>query len=123
MASAISPTGAVLAGRHGAGTLSLAAADPAGHAALATNWTAHERACADVGRDADRTGMCLAYPPEGFGATSERLVDGRIDPAALVTGEAGLGGLDAAFASLRRPEEHIEVLIRPGLAGAGVSAV
>ncbi|MFE5859240.1 hypothetical protein ACFQ77_01625 [Streptomyces virginiae] len=30
------------------------------------------------------------------------------------------GGLDAAFASLRRPEEHIEVLIRPGLAGAGV---
>ncbi|WP_406076223.1 hypothetical protein [Streptomyces virginiae] len=43
-----------------------------------------------------------------------------IDPAALVTGEAGLGGLDAAFASLRRPEEHIEVLIRPGLAGAGV---
>ncbi|MFD9619766.1 hypothetical protein ACFWB2_21140 [Streptomyces virginiae] len=81
MASAVSPTGAVLAGRHGARTLSLAAAaDPAGHAALAANWTAHERACADVGRDADRTGMCLTYPPE----------------------------------------EHIEVLIRPGLAGAGV---
>ncbi|MYV79835.1 hypothetical protein GT352_38910 [Streptomyces sp. SID1046] len=84
MASAVSPTGAVLAGRHGARTLSLAAAaDPAGHAALAANWTAHERACADVGRDADRTGMCLTYPPE----------------------------------------EHIEVLIRPGLAGAGVSSV
>ncbi|MFD7394138.1 hypothetical protein [Streptomyces virginiae] len=81
VASAVSPTGAVLAGRHGARTLSLAAAaDPAGHAALAANWTAHERACADVGRDADRTGMCLTYPPE----------------------------------------EHIEVLIRPGLAGAGV---
>ncbi|MFB6508735.1 hypothetical protein [Streptomyces virginiae] len=82
MASAVSPTGAVLAGRHGARTLSLAAAaaDPAAHAALAANWTAHERACADVGRDADRTGMCLTYPPE----------------------------------------EHIEVLIRPGLAGAGV---
>ncbi|MGW3323733.1 hypothetical protein [Streptomyces virginiae] len=38
-------------------------------------------------------------------------------------GEAGSGGLDAAFACLRRPEEHIKVLIRPGVAGAGVSAV
>ncbi|MFB6614298.1 zinc-binding dehydrogenase [Streptomyces sp. NPDC056367] len=67
--------------------------------------------------------MCLTYPPEEFGATLARLAHGRIDPAALVTGEAGFGGLDAAFASLRRPEEHIKVLIRPGLQGEGITAV
>ncbi|MFD8634168.1 zinc-binding dehydrogenase [Streptomyces sp. NPDC059533] len=67
--------------------------------------------------------MCLTYPPREFGATLDRLADGRIDPAALVTGEAGFGGLDAAFASLRRPEEHIKVLIRPGLRGDGINAV
>lgn len=67
--------------------------------------------------------MCLTYPPQEFGSTLARLADGRIDPAALVTGEAGLGGLDAAFASLRRPEEHIKVLIRPGLEGAGINPV
>ncbi|MEU7727761.1 zinc-binding dehydrogenase [Streptomyces sp. NPDC040724] len=66
--------------------------------------------------------MCLTYPPAEFGATLARLADGRIDPAALVTGEAGFGGLDAAFASLRRPEEHIKVLIRPGLPGTGIGA-
>ncbi|WP_329388803.1 hypothetical protein OG625_34470 [Streptomyces sp. NBC_01351] len=62
-------------------------------------------------------------PPQEFGATLARLADGRIDPAALVTGEAGFGGLDAAFASLRRPQEHIKVLIRPGLSGTGINAV
>ncbi|MGW1770487.1 zinc-binding dehydrogenase [Streptomyces sp. NPDC002104] len=64
--------------------------------------------------------MCLTYPPEEFGATLARLADGRIDPGSLVTGEAGFGGLDAAFASLRRPQEHIKVLIRPGREGNGV---
>ncbi|MFJ1865354.1 zinc-binding dehydrogenase [Streptomyces sp. NPDC088097] len=64
--------------------------------------------------------MCLTYPPSEFGATLDRLVDGRIDPAALVTGEAGFGGLEAAFASLRRPEEHIKVLIRPGREGVEI---
>lgn len=66
--------------------------------------------------------MCLTYPPAEFGATLDRLVDGRIDAASLVTGEAGFAGLDAAFASLRRPEEHIKVLIRPELGGNGVVA-
>ncbi|WP_405982134.1 zinc-binding dehydrogenase [Streptomyces sp. NBC_00158] len=64
--------------------------------------------------------MCLTYPPREFGATLARLADGRIDPGALVTGEAGFGALEAAFDSLRRPEEHIKVLIRPGLDGVEV---
>ncbi|MFH8889476.1 LLM class flavin-dependent oxidoreductase [Streptomyces sp. NPDC017949] len=44
VASAVSPTGAVLSGRHGVSMLSLAAADPSGFATLDTNWAAHERA-------------------------------------------------------------------------------
>ncbi|MFG2617568.1 LLM class flavin-dependent oxidoreductase [Streptomyces sp. NPDC048507] len=62
VASAVSPTGAVLAGRHGASVLSLAAADPAGFATLDANWSAHERACAAAGRTADRTGWRLVTP-------------------------------------------------------------
>ncbi|MFG2617567.1 zinc-binding dehydrogenase [Streptomyces sp. NPDC048507] len=65
--------------------------------------------------------MCLTYPPREFGATLGRLADGRIDPAPLVTGEAGFGGLDAAFASLRSPQDHIKVLIRPGRSGTGIT--
>ncbi|MCX5300196.1 LLM class flavin-dependent oxidoreductase [Streptomyces sp. NBC_00193] len=62
VASAVSPTGAVLAGRHGVGMLSLAAADPAGYGALDANWAAHERACGEAGRAADRTAWRLVTP-------------------------------------------------------------
>ncbi|MFJ8017690.1 LLM class flavin-dependent oxidoreductase [Streptomyces sp. NPDC096339] len=62
VASAVSPTGAVLAGRHGVGMLSLAAADPDGFAALDANWAAHERACAEAGREPDRSAWRLVTP-------------------------------------------------------------
>ncbi|MER6996704.1 zinc-binding dehydrogenase [Streptomyces sp. NPDC000410] len=65
--------------------------------------------------------MCLTYPPEEFGGTLRRIAEGRIDAAALITGEAGYGGVDAAFAALRRPDDHIKVLIRPGLAGTALT--
>ncbi|WP_371614536.1 LLM class flavin-dependent oxidoreductase [Streptomyces sp. NBC_00454] len=62
VASAVSPTGAVLAGRHGVGMLSLAAADPAGYGALGANWAAHERACAEAGHPAERSAWRLVTP-------------------------------------------------------------
>ncbi|MFF4318886.1 LLM class flavin-dependent oxidoreductase [Streptomyces sp. NPDC001568] len=62
VASAVSPTGAVLSGRHGISMLSLAAADPTGFATLDTNWAAHERACAESGHLPDRTGWRLVTP-------------------------------------------------------------
>ncbi|WP_407840500.1 LLM class flavin-dependent oxidoreductase [Streptomyces sp. DSM 116496] len=62
VASAVSPTGAVLAGRHGVGMLSLAAADLAGYGALDANWAAHERACGEAGRAADRSAWRLVTP-------------------------------------------------------------
>ncbi|MER5733254.1 hypothetical protein ABT084_33830 [Streptomyces sp. NPDC002138] len=61
-------------------------------------------------------------PPEEFGATPARLADGRLDPGPLVTGEAGFAGLDAACASLSRPERHVKVLIRPELEGTEIKA-
>jgi limonene 1,2-monooxygenase len=54
VASVVSPTGAVLAGRLGFGMLSLAATDPRGFSALDVNWGHLERAAAQAGRPTDR---------------------------------------------------------------------
>jgi limonene 1,2-monooxygenase len=55
VASVVSPTGAILAGRLGFGMLSLAATDPRGFSALDVNWGHLERAAARAGRDTDRS--------------------------------------------------------------------
>ncbi|MGW6353987.1 LLM class flavin-dependent oxidoreductase [Streptomyces sp. NPDC055092] len=62
VASTVSPSGSVQAGRHGIGLLSLAAADPAGLAALNGNWTAYEKSCARHGHTADRAAWRLVVP-------------------------------------------------------------
>lgn len=55
VASVVSPTGAILAGRLGLGMLSLAATDPRGYSALDVNWGHLERAAARAGRGTDRS--------------------------------------------------------------------
>ncbi|MFE0173400.1 LLM class flavin-dependent oxidoreductase [Streptomyces sp. NPDC059002] len=62
VASTVSPSGSVQAGRHGIGLLSLAAADPAGLAALNGNWSAYEKSCAEHGHTADREAWRLVVP-------------------------------------------------------------
>ncbi|MFJ2768881.1 LLM class flavin-dependent oxidoreductase [Streptomyces sp. NPDC087300] len=62
VASTVSPTGAVQAGRHGIGLLSLAAGDPTGLAALTGNWAAYEKSCAEHGHTADRAAWRLVVP-------------------------------------------------------------
>ena len=54
VASVVSPTGAILAGRLGLGMLSLAATDPRGFSALDVNWAHLERSAASAGRATDR---------------------------------------------------------------------
>lgn len=54
VASASSPTGAVLAGRLGLGVLALAANDPAGFNALDTNWDHYEQTADAHGMPAER---------------------------------------------------------------------
>jgi limonene 1,2-monooxygenase len=62
VASTISPSGAVLAGRHGTGLLSLAASDPSGYDALLPNWKVYERTMADNGHVVDRAKWRLVAP-------------------------------------------------------------
>lgn len=92
VASAVSPTGAVLAGRHGAGMLSLAAADPAGYAVLDTNWAAHERACAEAGRPADRGGWRLVTPVHLAETREQALLEAEYGTPDLVDYIETLGG-------------------------------
>ncbi|MBO2458300.1 zinc-binding dehydrogenase [Actinomadura violacea] len=64
--------------------------------------------------------MCLVYPHEEYAATLRRIADGTVDAASLITGEVGLAGVPAAVDALRRPEDHIKILVRPGLDGAAI---
>lgn len=54
VASVVSPAGATLAGRHGLGLLSVAAADPRAEAKLGNSWSVHETAAATHGHMASR---------------------------------------------------------------------
>ncbi|MEV0764355.1 LLM class flavin-dependent oxidoreductase [Nocardia sp. NPDC050435] len=62
VASTMSPSGAVLAGRHGAGLLSLAASDPSGYEALLPNWKVYTRTMAEHGHTVDRSRWRLVAP-------------------------------------------------------------
>ncbi|MFJ9850562.1 zinc-binding dehydrogenase [Streptomyces sp. NPDC101150] len=64
--------------------------------------------------------MCLTYPPEQYAATLDRIADGRVDAAALITGEVGFEGVADAIATLAAPDDHVKVLVRPELSGPGV---
>ncbi len=61
------------------------------------------------------------YP---FAATFERIADGRIDASRLITGHAGLEGVEEVFAHLRpgdyRDIEHMKILIRHDIEGPGI---
>ncbi|WP_330182580.1 LLM class flavin-dependent oxidoreductase [Nocardia sp. NBC_01503] len=62
VASTISPSGSVLAGKHGAGLLSLAASDPSGYEALLPNWKVYEQTMAANGHTVDRAKWRLVAP-------------------------------------------------------------
>lgn len=55
--------------------------------------------------------MCMEYPPEEFARTLERIADGRVDAAALITGEVGFGEVEAAMETLAHPDDHVKVLV------------
>jgi threonine dehydrogenase-like Zn-dependent dehydrogenase len=64
--------------------------------------------------------MCMIYPHEEYAETLRRIADGRIDAASLITGEVGLDGVAGAIEMLHHPDDHIQILIRPELTGAGI---
>ena len=62
VASAVTPTGARLAGRYGVGLLSFAASAPAGYDALESNWKECEGAAQNYGQSVDRRNYRLVAP-------------------------------------------------------------
>jgi limonene 1,2-monooxygenase len=62
VASSISPSGPKLAGKYGAGMLSLAATTPAGFEVLDSHWDVAEAAAADAGTTVDRTKWRMMGP-------------------------------------------------------------
>ena len=55
----------------------------------------------------------LGWSPDEFAASLRNLAEGRIDGAALVTGEVPLDEVPAAFAELASPDRHVKILVRP----------
>jgi threonine dehydrogenase-like Zn-dependent dehydrogenase len=55
----------------------------------------------------------FGYTPVEFRDTLHMLAEGKIDPAPMVTGTVGLGGVTTAFAALDSPKTHAKILIDP----------
>ncbi|MDQ6731686.1 MAG: zinc-binding dehydrogenase [Actinomycetota bacterium] len=55
----------------------------------------------------------LGYTPLEFRDTLHALAEGKLDAAALVTGQVGLDGVASAFDALGNPEVHAKILIDP----------
>ncbi len=62
VASQVSPTGAIAAGKHGLSMLSIGATSAGGYNALASNWQIAEDTAAENGQSVDRTGWRLVGP-------------------------------------------------------------
>lgn len=56
----------------------------------------------------------LGYDPLQFQTTLQRIAEGEIDVAPLITGRVDLDGVPAAFRALEDPDAHAKVLVVPG---------
>jgi limonene 1,2-monooxygenase len=134
VASVVSPTGAILAGRLGLGMLSLAATDPRGFSALDVNWGHLERAAGAAGRPTDRAkwrvlvAMHLAETQEQARREAESGILGSLvgyiesltgrslpygrDPAAAVEQWSTLGFPGFGVATVGTPDDAIETIGR-----------
>ncbi len=61
----------------------------------------------------------LGWTPEEFVASLHNLAEGRIDGAAMISGEVDLDGVPQAFADLATPDDHVKILVRPDGITAG----
>ncbi len=57
--------------------------------------------------------FAFGYDPREFHDALQLLADGKVDPAALITGTVGLAGVAEAFDALGRSAEHAKILIDP----------
>lgn len=57
----------------------------------------------------------LGWTPEEFATSLHNLAEGVIDGSVMITGKVGLDDVPQAFSDLRDPEQHVKILVRPGL--------
>lgn len=53
---------------------------------------------------------------DAYDITLRRLAAGSIDAEAIITGRVDLDGVAEAFTTLRTPQDHVKIIVRPGLA-------
>lgn len=58
--------------------------------------------------------FAFGYSPLEFRDTLHAMAEGKVRCAHLITGEVGLGEVEAAFTALDDPERHAKILIDPG---------
>jgi threonine dehydrogenase-like Zn-dependent dehydrogenase len=57
--------------------------------------------------------FALGYDPLEFASTLQRIAEGELDVAPLVTGSVGVDGVPQAFRDLADPEAHCKILVEP----------
>lgn len=61
-----------------------------------------------------RLQFAFGYDPLEFKTTLDRIADGVIDVAPLITGSVPIAGVPQAFTDLADPETHAKILVEPG---------
>jgi limonene 1,2-monooxygenase len=113
VAGAISPTGAIAAGRHGVGLLSLAASGPEGYEALPRHWEVCEETAAKHGTAVDRSNWRLVVPMHIAETREQALSDMEWGTLKLARYMEALGGAPPPFAG--STAQMLEAWMGPGL--------
>ena len=121
VASTISPSGAVLAGRHGTGLLSLAASDPTGYEALMPNWKVYERTMAEHGHVVDRRKWRLVAPVHLAESREQALREAEWGIGHMVEYIEKLSGLTMPWG--RTAQEAVEQWTGPGFPAFGRATI
>ena len=113
VASAISPSGALAAGKHGAGLLSLAASGPEGYEQLPKHWEVCEESAAKHGKTVDRANWRLVAPVHVAETREQAYEDMAWGTLKLAHYMETLGGARPEYAS--STERMLEEWTGPGL--------
>lgn len=121
VASAISPTGARAAGKHGIGMLSVAASSPQGFAKLAEHWDICEAKAAEHGKTVSRANWRIVTPFHIAETREQAYQDLRYGLLDMMLYFRKFGG--EAFPIARNFEEAVELWTTGGLGAFGVGMI
>jgi len=113
VASAISPSGATAAGKHGVGLLSLAASGPEGYEQLPKHWQVCDETAAKHGQQVDRANWRCVVPMHIAETREQARADMEYGTLRLAGYMEALGGVKPPFAS--STEKMLEEWTGPGL--------